>query len=522
MSQSTTKRKRAELKKELSSFTVGLHNIDDILRKITKTKVDPEFLIIDLFCGAGGTSTGFSMAGNIAKVIACVNHDHLAIESHWVNHPYVAHFEEDIRTLNLEPLRQLVAFYRKLYPTAKVILWASLECTNHSKAKGGQSRDADSRTLADHLHRYILALNPDYVQIENVVEFKIWGPLTHKIITDENGCQSCKIEVKQEKVTTYNKRLRRYVEKKGAYVTTPVWVPIKERLAEDFNRWCGEINSLGYRNEWTELNSADFGAYTSRNRLFGCFAKPGLPIVFPSPTHSKKPMAQSNLFDKPLLPWKKVREVIDLADEGESIFSRKKDLCDNTLKVICKGIEKAIKEGESEFLFKYYGTGDNLNSINVPAGTIPTKDRFAKIKLILRDYKKGYSHSINQPIGTLPTVPKAHLLSFIFNPSHGGHCITTAHPCLTIVARQDKAPLSIIQVLMNEYGISDIKKRMLRVDELLKIQGFPDGYTLNGTQTDQKKFIGNSVVPVVVKSWAQAMAKAQPKNYIPQPLKIAA
>lgn len=113
------------------------------------------FLYIDLFCGAGGTSTGVEAARlhgeQVAKVIACVNHDANAIASHAANHPDALHFVEDIRTLNLDRLLAHVEVSRKQYPAARVVLWASLECTNFSIAKGGQSRDADSRTLAEHL-----------------------------------------------------------------------------------------------------------------------------------------------------------------------------------------------------------------------------------------------------------------------------------------------------------------------------------------------------------------------------------
>lgn len=141
-------------------------------------------LYVDLFCGAGGTSTGVEMAQvngeKCAKVIACVNHDKNAIASHSANHPDSVHFTEDIRTLELSPLAEYAAKMRKEYPFAKLVLWASLECTNHSKAKGGMSRDADSRTLAEHLDRYIEALNPDSVQIENVEEFMSWGDLNDK------------------------------------------------------------------------------------------------------------------------------------------------------------------------------------------------------------------------------------------------------------------------------------------------------------------------------------------------------
>ncbi|RJV49375.1 DNA cytosine methyltransferase [Bacteroides sp. AF18-33] len=138
-------------------------------------------LYIDLFCGAGGTSTGVESAKvngeQCAKVIACVNHDANAIASHAANHPEAMHFTEDIRTLELSPLIAHVQRMKQLYPETHLVLWASLECTNFSKAKGGQPRDADSRTLAEHLFRYIEAINPDYIQIENVEEFMSWGPM---------------------------------------------------------------------------------------------------------------------------------------------------------------------------------------------------------------------------------------------------------------------------------------------------------------------------------------------------------
>lgn len=111
-----------------------------------------ELLYIDLFCGAGGTSTGVETARRngerCAKVIACVNHDANAIASHAANHPEALHFTEDIRTLELSPLVAHTAAMRRAYPDAFVVLWASLECTNFSKAKGGQPRDADSPAMA--------------------------------------------------------------------------------------------------------------------------------------------------------------------------------------------------------------------------------------------------------------------------------------------------------------------------------------------------------------------------------------
>jgi DNA (cytosine-5)-methyltransferase 1 len=280
----------------------------------------PLFIVVDLFCGAGGTTTGFEQAMYVdengelqqcmAEVIACVNHDHKAIKSHWLNHPRVKHFEEDIRTLDLTELVSLVEFYRRKYPNALLILWASLECTNFSKAKGGQPRDADSRTLADHLLRYIVALNPDYIQIENVVEFMSWGPL------DEKG------------------------------------KPVSRKNGQDWLRWRQMICAHGYRDQWQEMNAANYGAYTSRNRLFGIFAKESLPIVFPTPTHAKNPSRFSMHGD--LQKWKAVKEVLNFNDEGQSIFGRKKPLSPKTLERIYAGLIKYVAKGDRAFISKYY------------------------------------------------------------------------------------------------------------------------------------------------------------------------
>lgn len=626
----------------------------------------PTFIIVDLFCGAGGTTTGFAMAkDNIAKVIACVNHDHKAIESHWKNHPEVKHFEEDIRTLDLTELAMCVKDYQEQYPESKLVLWASLECTNFSKAKGGQPRDADSRTLADHLHRYVEMILPDYVMIENVVEFMSWGPL------DEKG------------------------------------KPISRRNGCDWLRWRREMCEHGYIDEWRELNSADFGAYTSRNRLFGVFARPHLPICWPQPTHSKKPGA--GMFEG-LKKWMPVKDVLNFNDEGESIFTRKKPLSEKTLERIYAGCMKFIAKGDTSFISKYFsgrpagkvnstdepsstittfggqtlvqpvsllkynstngqtgkhippsindpspvvstqsrlgliqgefivqrntgdpkskivdvegpartitGTGGNqdlvflkhyysgggqhssvenphpcitardgdalitakkvndefivnynhssiTNDINEPSPTILAADKLAIAKpeyFIDKHYGNAQNQSIDQPAGSIMTNDKHRLVEavpfvmptsydnkpksiedpaptiqatrrhhYLVNPSHGGHSTSTDSPCPVVIARQDKAPLYLVRVengklaidiyetdtpfavkikqFMAVYGLIDIKMRMLRVHELLKIQGFPDQYVLCGNQSDQKKFIGNSVVPLVVKVWAEALAE---------------
>jgi DNA (cytosine-5)-methyltransferase 1 len=180
------------------------------------------------------------------------------------------------------------------------------------------------------------------------------------------------------------------------------------------------------------------------------------------------------------------------------------------------------------FIDKHFGSFAQNQSINQPCGTIMPNDKHRLVETVPFIMPTAYDNvpkSIEDPAPTLTASRRHH---YIVNPSHGGHSTSTDNPCPVIVARQDKAPLYLVQAeggnvaipiysddteisisikqFMVIYGLSDIKMRMLRVAELLQIQGFPLGYQLEGNQSDQKKFIGNSVVPQVVKAWTEAMA----------------
>lgn len=336
------------------------------------------FLYIDLFCGAGGTSTGVEAARlhgeQVAKVIACVNHDANAIASHAANHPDALHFVEDIRTLNLDRMLAHVEAMRKQYPAARVVLWASLECTNFSIAKGGQSRDADSRTLAEHLFRYIDALRPDYIQIENVKEFMTWGPLVVKVVEASAGHgEYCPLAIKTEGTGKHKRR-----------TIAPVWVPDAAHRGEHYRRWVDRICADGgYRFDHRILDSADFGAYTSRRRFFGIFAAGRLPIVFPTPTHAKKPAP--NLFDA-RAKWRPVRDVLDLHDEGASIFGRKKPLVDATFERIHAGLVKFVAGGKEAFMVKYNSMSQSgkyvAPGIDDPCPTVAVQSRLGVAKRV--------------------------------------------------------------------------------------------------------------------------------------------
>ena len=378
---------------------------------------DIELFVIDLFCGAGGLSEGVEEArlnGNrCAKVVCCVNHDKNAILSHDANIPDALHFIEDIRTLELSPINTIVERIRELYPDSMIMLHASLECTNFSKAKGGQPRDADSRTLAEHLFRYIDVIDPDYIQIENVEEFMSWGDM------DENG------------------------------------KPISMDKGRLYQKWVRNVKKYGYNFEHRILNAADFGAYTTRKRFFGIFAKKSLPIVFPEPTHCKG--GRQDMFSR-LEKWKPVKDVLDFSDEGTTIF-REKPLAEKTLERIYNGLIKFVAGGKDAFLVKYNsmnrtgkynapgidepcpvvttqnrlgvaqvcflskqfsGHPESKNvSVEEPAGTITCRDHHA---FVSAHYGNGFNRSVNEPSATVTTKDRLSLVTprFIANEYSGG------------------------------------------------------------------------------------------------------
>ena len=426
---------------------------------------DIELFVIDLFCGAGGLSEGVEEArldGNrCGKVVCCVNHDKNAILSHDANIPDALHFIEDIRTLELSPISTIVERIRQLYPDAMIMLHASLECTNFSKAKGGQPRDADSRTLAEHLFRYIDVIDPDYIQIENVEEFMSWGDM------DENG------------------------------------KPISMDKGRLYQKWVRNVKKYGYNFEHRILNAADFGAYTTRKRFFGIFAKKSLPIVFPEPTHCKG--GRQDMFSR-LEKWKPVKDVLDFSDEGTTIF-REKPLAEKTLERIYAGLIKFVAGGKDAFLSRYNTVRpqDTCKSVDEPCGVLTTENRFAKVQVsflskqfsghpesknvsveepagaitckdhhvfVSAYYGNGHNHSVDLPAPTVTTKDRMALIESRFMCSYNfkdtGKDIN--QPCPTLLT---KDRLSLVSpFFMNQYSgggqVSDINSPCPAVTTTLK------------------------------------------------------
>ena len=451
--------------------------------------------VIDLFCGAGGTHSAINEAKTNIEVISCINHDKNAVLSNLANFPDCLTYIEDIRTVDLHPLIELVNKLREEDPTCKIALWASLECINFSPAKCGP-KDISSRSLADDMFRYLDAFNPDFFWVENVKQFRNWGPL------DKNN------------------------------------TPIKSKIGQDYKRWVKRLTTDYFDKTYYDesLISADFEGRTIRDRLFLQFAKNKKAIGHPVKTHDK------NEKDG-LLPWLPIIDILDLDNVGNSIFNRRKPLVPKSNRRIGKGLVKYGPTKGCSFGIKYYGQL-GFQDMKDPAATLTTKDRISPIYVTPLGIKQNYGASLmrsaNDSSASLTVRPKSDV-GFVHNLQYGGTNRSVNAPSATVIARQDKAPLGITVGVANkkENGLEfrqflirtpgsrdiwteeegviiasyltddpwmrfvkrymffnnlvDVSMRSLEIPEMLSIQGFPDGYILIGTKTEQKKYIGNSV-----------------------------
>jgi len=310
--------------------------------------MDKTILAVDLFCGGGGTSTGLKKAceslGLILKLIA-INHWGIAIATHSANHSYAKHICENIDNVNP----------RKVVPGGRLgILVASPECTHHSNARGGKPCSDQSRASAWQIVRWAEALYIENILIENVKEFQSWGPL----------------------------------DKRGR--------PMKSRKGETFRAFIIALESLGYKVDFRVLNAAYYGDPTTRERLFIIARRGNRKINWPDPTHT--PDGSSNLFGK-TKPWRTAREIIDWSIPGQSIFSRKKPLSQNTMNRIYAGLRKFSSKELEPFLVMLYGTND-ARSINRPMPTVTTSGNHAALcePFIVQFNRNSKPVSVKEPL----------------------------------------------------------------------------------------------------------------------------
>lgn len=283
--------------------------------------------IADLFCGAGGTSTGAMEAARACGYrpqLTAVNHWPVAVATHTLNHPEARHFCTGVDELNP----------RALFSEGELdILWASPECTHHSIARGGRPVNDQSRSTAWCVTKWAEQVRPRMIFVENVPEFLSWGPLVKRLV-------------------------------KGKFQ----WVPDPKRKGAVFKAWVATLEALGYRVEWRILCAADFGDPTTRKRLFVQAVSGRLKVVWPEPTHSATGADGKK-------KWVGAREIIDWSLPSTSIFSRKKPLSEKTMRRIWAGLKKyGIRD--MVVPWDHQGSGESgARTTDDPIGTQTTKAR---------------------------------------------------------------------------------------------------------------------------------------------------
>ena len=486
-------------------------------------------LVIDLFAGGGGASTGIEQAIGRAVDIA-INHDPEAVSLHQANHPQTAHYVSDV--FEVEPLAVTQG-----RPVA--LMWASPDCRHFSKAKGGKPVSKRVRGLAWVVVKWAKLVRPRVICLENVEEFQTWGPLL------EDGR------------------------------------PCPERKGKTFARWVAQLRNLGYQVEWRELRACDYGAPTIRKRLFLVARCDGAPIVWPAATHA----APDSLAVKSrkLKPWRTAAECIDWSIPAPSIFERARPLADATCRRIAKGIMRYVVDAAEPFIVPVtHQGGDRVEPVHEPFRTVTGAHRGEKALAVPTIISMGYGErpgqqprvpGIEQPHSTITAQGQHSALVTAFLAKHYTGVVGSdlADPMATVTSVDHhslvaatmvtidnqsstggssdiEAPLKtttvenrhalvqafliayygvdqdprlgdpmhtattrdrfgLVTVRGEPYAIVDIGLRMLTPRELYLAQGFPVDYRIDRgadgrplTKTAQVRMCGNSVCPPLARA----------------------
>ena len=444
-------------------------------------------LFIDAFAGGGGTSTGAELALGRSPDIA-INHCDVALAMHEANHPETLHLRSDVWALDIRSY----TLGRKVWG-----MWASPDCTDHSRAKAGKPKDNKRRGLAWVLVEYCQKLGknkPDILFLENVPEFRNW---------------------------------------------------------EQFDLWANSLRKLGYKPEFRSLKACDFGAPTTRDRLYMIAPRGRRRAIWPQPTHGH-PNSPEVLCGH-LKPWNIVADIIDWSIPCPSIFLDKRSgraagvkrpLVNNTLARIFAGLDRLIINASNPYLIEY--GNDNLiapiidrqfgqskcAAVDQPLGAI-TANGGGSSALVAVHMRKFNPDFVNQNLEhqyNSDTLPNRFMSSYLYNlngttPSHLRSCsYSVTSPSKTITAggnhifeartllekftgTKSAHDMITINVRGECYVVTDIGNRMLTAPELFLAQGFPRDYKINIkhngkflTHTEQVEKCGNSVSPPVAQA----------------------
>lgn len=331
-------------------------------------------LVVDLFAGGGGASSGIEAALGRHVDIA-INHSKDAIAMHEVNHPQTEHYCSDV--FEVDP--------RKATRGRPVgLLHASPDCTHHSQARAGQPRSAKIRALSWVVLWWAGTVRPDVITLENVEQILQWSPLVAK------RCKETGRVIKLDgSVAAPGERVP---------VEQQFLVPDQRHLGRNWRHFVGELRAMGYKVEWRSIVAADYGAPTTRKRLFMIARCDGLPIVWPAPTHAKVPK-------KGQKPWRPAAECIDWSLPTPSIFERERPLAEATMRRIAKGIRRYVLESADPFIVgigQTGGSGDRIRAIGDPLATIVSKqEQCVAVPHVTKFRQNSVGVAMSEP---LPTV----------------------------------------------------------------------------------------------------------------------
>lgn len=361
-------------------------------------------MIVDNFAGGGGASCGIEEALNRPVNIA-INHDPEAIAMHLANHPVTDHYCEDVWEIN----PRQVTKGRKI-----ALAWFSPDCKHFSKAKGGRPVEKKIRGLAWVVLRWAslpMASKPRVIILENVEEFTTWGPL---------------------------------VDGK----------PCPDRKGQTFRAFVNALKRNGYIVEWKELRACDYGAPTIRKRLFLIARCDDQPIVWPKPTHGKG-----------LLPYKTAAECIDWNEPAQSIFSRPRNLAENTLRRVAKGFKRFVIDAKQPFIVPVChgeapGQEARTHDINQPLPTIMGKGKYAFVTPYLTEHANASSprvFAVDEPLRTQCAQVKGGHFALITpylvgagGSEYGGKPTSVEKPMGTITAENHKQ--AVMPFLAKHFG----------------------------------------------------------------------
>ena len=485
------------------------------------SQLRPGEIVVDLFAGGGGASEALKQALGVDPALA-YNHDEWAIGMHAANHPLTEHHRDDI--WHADPRRDVAG---------RKVGWfhASPDCTHFSQAKGGQPRNRKIRALSWVIPKWIgqlakVGLAPRIVSMENVWQIRTWGPLV----------------AKRDKTTGRVLKLDGTVAAPGERVPVDQQqlVPDKKRAGRTWRRFVQVIESFGYVGEARKLVASDYGAGTSRERLFGLWRRDGEPVVWPAPTHGRAPGLE---------PLVTAADCLDFSDLGRSIFDRPRPLADATLRRVAKGLVKHVLQADEPFFLTEFANASNgrtwsameplrtqcagvkgghfavvaptlvqsgygeragqsprVPGLDKPLGTIVAGGvKHALVTAFLEQacsgYYNGAGHDLRKPTpticakGSIQRLVTADLApeltpeqeagalrvaAFLVNYYGNGTALDVRDPLDTVTTR-DRMALVTVHLQGVPYVITDIRLRMLKPAELYRAQGFPSDYIINRT-----------------------------------------